>query len=43
MGEGGILPVAPAIGNAVFAAVGTRLLAAPLTPDLVWKAMNIRS
>jgi CO/xanthine dehydrogenase Mo-binding subunit len=43
MGEGGILPVAPAIGNAVFAAVGTRLLAVPLTPDLVWKAMNKNS
>jgi len=40
MGEGGILPVAPAIGNAVFAAVGTRLNAVPLTPDKVWGAMK---
>jgi CO/xanthine dehydrogenase Mo-binding subunit len=40
MGEGGILPVAPAIGNAVFAAVGTRLLAVPLTPDVVWRGIK---
>jgi CO/xanthine dehydrogenase Mo-binding subunit len=40
MGEGGILPVAPAIGNAVFAATGTRLQSVPLTPDVVWRAMT---
>jgi len=40
MGEGGILPVAPAIGNAVFAATGTRLQSVPLTPDVVWRAMK---
>ena len=40
MGEGGILPVAPAIGNAVFAATGVRLQSVPLTPEKVWKAMN---
>jgi CO/xanthine dehydrogenase Mo-binding subunit len=40
MGEGGILPVAPAIGNAVFAAVGTRLLTVPLTPDVVWRGIK---
>ena len=39
MGEGGILPVAPAVGNAVFAAIGKRLQSVPLTPGLVWKAM----
>src|SRR5258706_4742081 len=39
-GEGVSLPVAPATGTAAVAAVGTRLLAVPLTPDLVWKAMN---
>ena len=32
MGEGGILPVAPAVSNAVFAAVGKRLQVVPLTP-----------
>ena len=40
MGEGGILPVAPAIGNAVFAATGTRIQSVPLTPDVVWRAMT---
>jgi CO/xanthine dehydrogenase Mo-binding subunit len=40
MGEGGILPVAPAIGNALFAATGTRLQSVPLTPDVVWRAMT---
>ena len=42
MGEGGILPVAPAVANAVFAAVGKRLQSAPLTPGIVWEAMNKR-
>ena len=40
MGEGGILPVAPAVGNAVFAAVGKRLQMVPLTPGLVWQELN---
>ena len=40
MGEGGILPVAPAVGNAVFAAVGKRLHGVPLTPAVVWQAIN---
>jgi CO/xanthine dehydrogenase Mo-binding subunit len=40
MGEGGILPVAPAVGNAVYAAIGKRLQVVPLTPGLVWKALN---
>jgi CO/xanthine dehydrogenase Mo-binding subunit len=42
MGEGGILPVAPAVGNAVFAATGKRLQIVPLTPGVVWKALNKR-
>ena len=40
MGEGGILPVAPAIANAVFAATGKRLKAVPLSPARVWQTMN---
>lgn len=35
MGEGGILPVAPAVGNAVFAATGARIQTVPLHPELV--------
>jgi len=37
MGEGGILPVAPAIGNAVFAAVGMRATEVPLLAEKIWR------
>jgi CO/xanthine dehydrogenase Mo-binding subunit len=40
MGEGGILAVAPAISNAVYNAVGTRIQAVPLTPELVRNAIE---
>jgi len=42
MGEGGILAVAPAIGNAVYAATGIRLQAVPLTPEMVRKGIENR-
>lgn len=37
--EGGGLPVAPAIANAVAAATGARITALPLTPERVWRAV----
>ena len=37
MGEGGILAVAPAVANAVHNAIGTRIQAVPLIPEVVWK------
>ncbi|MBI1992829.1 MAG: xanthine dehydrogenase family protein molybdopterin-binding subunit [Deltaproteobacteria bacterium] len=40
MGEGGLLPVAPAIGNAVYNAVGVRLYDLPITPERLWRAMR---
>ena len=40
MGEGGLLPVASAIGNAAYNAVGVRLYDLPLTPEKVWRAMK---
>jgi CO/xanthine dehydrogenase Mo-binding subunit len=40
MGEGGILPVAPAVGNALFAATGVRIKAVPLVPELVRKKIE---
>jgi CO/xanthine dehydrogenase Mo-binding subunit len=40
MGEGGLLPVAPAVGNAVYNAVGVRLYDLPLTPEKVWRALK---
>jgi len=38
--EGSIIPVAPAIANAVFAATGARLRELPLTPERVWRALR---
>lgn len=40
MGEGGLLPVASAIGNAVSNAVGVRIYDLPLIPEKVWRAMK---
>ena len=40
MGEGGILAVAPAIGNAVYNATGVRLQTVPLRPELVRNALT---
>ena len=39
-GEGGLLPVAPAIGNAVCRATGLRFYDLPLTPERVWRALR---
>ena len=40
MGEGGLLPVASAIANAVYNAVGVRLYDLPLVPERVWRAIK---
>jgi CO/xanthine dehydrogenase Mo-binding subunit len=40
VGETGILPVAPAIANAVRDAVGVRITRLPLTPERVLQAMT---
>jgi CO/xanthine dehydrogenase Mo-binding subunit len=37
MGEGGILPVAPAVCNAVYWAVGVRLSEVPLISEKIWR------
>jgi CO/xanthine dehydrogenase Mo-binding subunit len=42
MGEGGILPSAPAIANALSHALGIRVHDLPLTPERVWRALNAR-
>jgi CO/xanthine dehydrogenase Mo-binding subunit len=42
MGEGGLLPVASAIANAVAQATGVRLYDLPLTPAKVWRALQER-
>ena len=38
MGEGGILAVAPAVCNAVYQAIGVRLLEVPLISERIWRA-----
>jgi CO/xanthine dehydrogenase Mo-binding subunit len=42
MGEGGILPIASAIANAVHNAVGIRLTELPMSPDRVKKALLLK-
>ena len=40
MGEGGVVAVAPAVGNAIYQATGVRLTDLPLTPERVWRALQ---
>ena len=40
LGEGGIIPVAPAVANAVFWCAGARVKSLPLTPEKVWRAIR---
>jgi len=42
MGEGAMLPVAPAIANAIHDAVGVRLTELPITPERVLAALAAR-
>lgn len=39
-GEGGIIPIAPAIANALAAATGVRFRDLPLTPERVWRSLR---
>ena len=43
IGEGGLLPVASAIANAVSRAVGVRVQDLPLTPPKIWRALQGKS
>jgi len=40
VGQGPLLPIAPAVANAVYDAVGVRVDEVPITPDLVLKALD---
>ena len=40
IGEGGLLPVASAVANAVARAVGVRIQELPLTPPKIWQALQ---
>jgi len=43
IGEGGLLPVASAIANAVSRAVGVRIQDLPLTPPKIWRALQTKA
>ncbi len=40
MGEGAILPIAPAIANALARGTGARIRDLPMTPEKVWRALK---
>ncbi len=40
IGEGGIMPIAPAVANAVDNATGVRIRDLPLTPERVWRSLK---
>jgi CO/xanthine dehydrogenase Mo-binding subunit len=40
MGEGAILPMAPAIANALLSRCGARITELPMTPERVWRALR---
>jgi CO/xanthine dehydrogenase Mo-binding subunit len=41
-GEGGLMPVAPAIGNAVYQATGLRFYDLPITPERLWQGLQAK-
>ncbi len=42
IGEGGLISVAPTIANALARGTGIRIFDLPLTPERVWRALNLK-
>jgi CO/xanthine dehydrogenase Mo-binding subunit len=42
VGEGGLVPVSPAVANALARLTGVRLRELPMTPERVWRALRAR-
>ena len=42
-GQGPLLPVMPAVANAIFDAVGVRIDEVPITPDKILRALRLKS
>ncbi len=42
-GEGSLIPVSPAVGNALMRLTGVRMRDLPLTPERVWRALRARA
>jgi CO/xanthine dehydrogenase Mo-binding subunit/aerobic-type carbon monoxide dehydrogenase small subunit (CoxS/CutS family) len=42
VGEGGLIPVSPAVANALARLTGVRLRELPMTPERVWRALRAR-
>jgi CO/xanthine dehydrogenase Mo-binding subunit len=40
VGEGGLVPVSPAVSNALARLTGVRMHELPLTPERVWRALR---
>jgi hypothetical protein len=43
VGQGPLLPVMPAVANAIYDAVGVRIDEVPITPDKVLKALELKA
>ena len=43
VGEGGLIPVSPAVGNALARLTGVRMRELPMTPERVWRALRART